>query len=139
MKRPPKAPGDNLERDWDWHRLIEECQNESELALELRRLIVEEGFIIDIGDWDHNVRLDKDRYEDVEQVCTAVKNTPDDRWVGFQLFYPMTKPEVRSCSGAQFVEAVTGVFNEVIPAMNACMQVRLISEQKLPSFATRTD
>ena len=134
VKRPPKAPGEIMEHDWDWHLLISGCRGETNLGHELHRLVNREDFRIEIGDWDHSLSLDKKNYTGVAQVLTALQNTPDDRWGGFQLYYPMSRAEVESCDGMQLVEAVKGIFTEVIPAMNACMQVRLESDQEFPAF-----
>jgi hypothetical protein len=37
----------------------------------------------------------------------------------------MPEREVRSCTGYELVKAICGVFDEVVPAMNCCMQVEL--------------
>ena len=46
-------------------------------------------------------------------------------WAGFQLYYPMPAKEVRTCTGLELVKAIEGIFAEVIPAMNACMEIQL--------------
>jgi len=55
----------------------------------------------------------------------ALRRCSPAHWAGFQLYYPMPQKEVRACSGYELVRAITGVFDEVVPAMNACMSVRL--------------
>ena len=42
----------------------------------------------------------------------------------------MPAAEVAACSGLEFVRAVEAVFDEVVPAMNRCMQVPLEAEGK---------
>jgi hypothetical protein len=54
-----------------------------------------------------------------------VKDYSKHEWAGFQLYYPMPEKEIRACTGLELVKAVCGVFAEVIPAMNCCMQVKL--------------
>lgn len=44
---------------------------------------------------------------------------------GYQLYYAMTEPEVRKTTGLDLFEAVIAVFDEVTPAMNLCMQIRI--------------
>ena len=51
-----------------------------------------------------------------------------------KLYFPMTDSEVKACTGMQLVEAIQGIFNEVVPSMNACMQVHLEAKDELPQF-----
>ena len=39
--------------------------------------------------------------------------------------YPLPEPELRACSGLEFIQALAGVFGAVVPAMDCCMQVPL--------------
>src|SRR5437870_2819586 len=48
---PETYPGCRLKPDWDWHRLMKPS---AELKAELRRLIKQEGFIVEVGDWENN-------------------------------------------------------------------------------------
>ena len=134
LRRPPKAPGETLQRDWDWHRLVRECREGKILPGELERLVGENGFYIEVGDWDHNTIFDAASYGGIDMVSSALENTPPDRWVGFQLYYSMADKEVRSCSGIELVEAIQGIFAEVVPSMNACMQVQLEAKDTIPHF-----
>jgi len=37
----------------------------------------------------------------------------------------MTEDEVRNSSGVDLVESMMAIFEEVVPAMNLCMQIQL--------------
>jgi hypothetical protein len=45
--------------------------------------------------------------------------------VGFQLYYATPEAELRQSSGLELTRALCAVFDEVVPAMNCCMQVPL--------------
>jgi hypothetical protein len=122
---PEPYPGCLLQKDWDWHRLVGQCRAGSTLDRELRRLLRREGFVAEIGDWEANAVFSAKNFRSAGQLRTALKGCPLREWVGFQLYYPMPARDVRSCSGYEFIKAVQGVFAEVVPAMNACMQVPL--------------
>ena len=55
----------------------------------------------------------------------AAKKCPPREWAGFNVYYPMPEAEVRASSGYELVKAVEGVFAQLVPAMNLCMQVPL--------------
>ena len=59
------------------------------------------------------------------QLSEKLATYPRREWAGFQLYYPMPAAEVKACSGYDLVKAMTAVFDEVVPAMNCCMQVPL--------------
>ena len=50
----------------------------------------------------------------------------------------MPAAEVRACSGYELVQAIAGVFEEVIPAMNCCMQVPLAEPPSSGVAATKS-
>ena len=129
---PANYSGNLLQEDWDWHRLLKGCRKNSPLDEELRRLLLKEGFRVDVGDWGNDLSLDKENFKSASQLRTIVQKMPGDRWGGFQLYYPMPEAEVKSCSGYELVKAIEGIFAEVIPAMNLCMQVNLESDQIFP-------
>ncbi len=122
---PEPYPGCLLKPDWDWHRLMKQCASNTALDRELRRLLNREGFVAETGDWEANAVFTAKNFKSARQIRDAVKNYPKREWVGFQLYYPMPEREVRGCSGYELVKAVTGVFAEVVPVMNGCMQVQL--------------
>lgn len=125
------ASGPGANEDWgtrpdfDWHRLVKQCRVGSVLERELKRLVRKEGFVAAVigeqadGEFiDHYVK-------GVAELRSATKRCATDCWAGFQLYYPMPERELRSCSGYELVQAIFDVFEEVIPVMNACMDVPL--------------
>jgi len=128
---PAPYPGVLLRPDWDWHRLMAQARARSPLDRELRRLVHEEGFVIEVGDWTDNVVLRGDAFRSAAQIARAAGRFAETGWVGFQLYYPMPRSELRTCTGPELIGAVRAVFAQVIPAMNACMQVplRLVSKR----------
>lgn len=131
-KGTAQYPGTLLQKDWDWHRLIETSARGSPLDKELRRLLVKEGFIVEIGDWEQNLVLDGETFSSAEQLRAASQEFPGTRWCGFQLHYPMSEQEAHSCSGFELVKAILAVFGEVTAVMNLCMQVPLEAVQSRP-------
>ncbi len=122
---PEPYPGCLLKDDWDWHRLIEQCADDSVLDKELHRLLNREGFVVEVGDFEANAVFTKKNFQSARQIRDAAKNYSRRQWAGFQLYYPMPEKEVRACTGLELVKAVCGVFAEVTPAMNSCLQVKL--------------
>jgi hypothetical protein len=128
---PAPFPGCVLEKDWDWHRLVKQCARGTILDRELGRLLKREGFVVEIGDWEKNVVLTAGNFTSARQLRAAAGKAPPRQWAGFQLYYPMPAAEVRGCTGEELVKAICGVFAEVSPAMNACMQVPLTVRDRL--------
>jgi hypothetical protein len=114
-----------LEEDWDWHRLLRQCAKGSALDGELRRLLTKEGFTVSVSGGAGSVRFDARSYTSALQVRNAAKKSPARDWAGFNVYYPMPEAEVRASSGYELVKAVEGVFAQLVPAMNLCMQVPL--------------
>jgi hypothetical protein len=119
---PEPYPGCLLKPDWDWHRLV---KFPGQLDAELRRLIQREGFVAEIGEWETNAVFTKQNFKSSRQIRAVLANYPRREWVGFQLYYPTPEREVRACTGYELVQSICGVFKEVTPAMNCCMQIRL--------------
>jgi len=129
VQGPEPYPGCLLKDDWDWHRLIQQSAAGTELDKELHRLVEHEGFVVEVGDWEANAVFTKKNFTSARQIRDAAEKYPKGQeWVGFQLYYPMPEREVHECSGYELVKAMCGVFDEVIPAMNCCMQVALVAE-----------
>lgn len=122
---PEPYPGCLLQPDWDWHRLVEQCREGSPLDHELNRLIRREGFVAEVGDWTANAVFAGDDYHTPRQIREVLAGYPRRQWVGFQLYYPMPIADVHRGSGLEVVCALCAAFDEVVPAMNACMQVPL--------------
>jgi len=124
--------GNTLQKDWDWHRLVRGFREGSPLAAELARLVKREGFVAELGDWEHNAVFDGKSYAGAGVLAAAARRQPRNRWVGFQLYYPMPERELRASPGYELVGAVVAGFQEVVPAMNLCMQVPLEPRERLP-------
>jgi hypothetical protein len=125
---PPDYQRCELAADWDWHRLIKSLKPGSPMEKEIRRLVGREGFKIHAGNWDATVDFGKSDLPDTKALRRILAASPGKEWAGFQLYYPMSKDEVCSATGLELVEAMLAVFEEVTPAMNLCMQIRLQPE-----------
>lgn len=122
-KAPPEHRHCQLAEDWDWHRLVRALRAGSALAKEIERLVRREEFWIDVG----GEAFYRAKYPGVAALRRAAGAAPKNHWAGLQLYYPMTREEVRRSHGVDLVESMLAVFQEVTPAMNLCMQVRLSS------------
>jgi hypothetical protein len=114
-----------LKEDWDWHRLVRRCTRGGALDAELRRLVKGEGFVVSVAGGAGAVRLDARGWSSALQVRNAARKCPDREWAGVSVYYPMPEAEVRACSGYELVKAIEGVFAQLVPAMNRCLQVPL--------------
>lgn len=114
-----------LQSDWDWNRLVKALKPKSVMEREITRLL-REGFVLHAGSWELDpVQFSRSDYPGVLRLRRLLQAAPKSHWVGFQIFYPMSESEVRGATGVDLVESMLAVFNEVTPAMNLCMQVRL--------------
>lgn len=130
---PEPYPGCLLKADWDWHRLMAGCAAGTAFDREMRRLIGREGFVAETGNWEANAVFNARNFRSSSQVRRAAAACGAREWAGFQLYFPMSRREVQSAGGYEFVRAVCGVFDAVVPAMNACMQVGL-APRPVPPF-----
>lgn len=117
--------GWRLGEDWDWHRLVKQCWTGTVLDREMPRLLKREGFTAEIGGWEANRVFTAGNFTSARKVRDVLRRCSKRHWAGFQLYYPMPAREVQACTGYELVRAICGVFTEVIPAMNACMQIEL--------------
>jgi hypothetical protein len=122
---PPSFPQCELRPDWDWYRLLKLLTPSSAMACELKRLVVQEGFSIDAGEFDNRVAHARGKLPGMAKLRKTLEDAPGDSWAGFQVYYPMREKEVRRSSGIDLVESMMAVFREVTPAMNLCMQIQL--------------
>lgn len=125
VKAPSDFPACELKPDWDWHRLLKSLRSGGFMERELSRLVGKEGFKLRLGNWDTSQEFGKGNLPVASKLRRILSSAPGDRWAGFQLYYPMTAEEARAASGLDLVEAMLAVFEEVTPAMNACMQVEI--------------
>jgi hypothetical protein len=124
-----KAPRDSrafqLREDWDWNRLVKALKPRGEMERELTRLLGD-GFRLHGGAWDaDSVNFSRGDFPGVNKLRRALEAAPEDGWAGFQVFFPMSESEVRASTGLDLVESMLAVFDEVVPVMNLCMQIRL--------------
>ncbi|RPI28287.1 MAG: hypothetical protein EHM61_05695 [Acidobacteria bacterium] len=119
-----RYPDCRLCDDWDWNRLLAGLRDSGPLVRELRRLAGEE-FQIHAGSWEEPRRYSQANFPSMPELTKALESIPGEMWGGFQAFYPMTAEEVRASSGLDLVEAMLAIFEEITPAMNECMQVKL--------------
>lgn len=111
--------------DFDWHRLVNQCRAGTAFDRELRRLVHREGFVAAAIGEQATGELTEQNFTGVAQLRAALRRCAPQHWAGFQLYYPMPAKEVRACTGYELVQAIEGVFAEVVSAMNCCMQVPL--------------
>ncbi len=126
VKAPREYRYCQLGADWDWHRLHKALKPRSTMERELRRLVLREGFVIRCGSWEAEpVHFSKADFPTVSGLRRALDSAPENRWAGFQVYYPMHESDVLSTTGVDLVESMLAVFKEVTPAMNLCMQIAL--------------
>ncbi|MDE3180464.1 MAG: hypothetical protein KGM47_12490 [Acidobacteriota bacterium] len=111
--------------DWDWHRLMMGLKRGHALEHELTRLRENEGFAIRGGSWDQITSFSGRNWPGIRKFRKFLEYAPADEWVAFQLYYPMSKAEIKGADGAELIEAIMAVFREVTPAMNLCMQTQI--------------
>jgi hypothetical protein len=125
FRKNPDFPGIELKPDWDWHRLTAALKPSGAMARELKRLVSVEGFQIDAGCWDDLFTVSKNTFPGMPRLKKVLDDAPGTSWAGFQVYYPMSEKEVQGSSGVDLAESMMAIFEEVTPAMNFCMQIRL--------------
>jgi len=114
-----------LQDDWDWHRLVKSLRSGSAMERELKRLL-REGFKLFAGSWQTDAGVfGQADFAGAGRLRQVLEAAPKSHWAGFQLYYPMSEDEVRGATGCDLVESILAVFDEVTPAMNLCMEIRL--------------
>ncbi len=131
----PSIPGILLKKDWDWHRLMEQCRSGSDLDAIMGRLIRRDGFQASVTGARGTRRFSSETFTSARQIREAARGAPAGSWAGFSLFYPMPDQELRQSSGYDLVQGILGAFAEAVPAMNLCMQVPLLSADAEPASA----
>jgi hypothetical protein len=125
LKAPKEFPHCELARDWDWNRLVRSLRNGSPMEKQVRRLVRQEGFKVHAGGWEDFVDYGKSNLPGTLALRRLLAGASGEHWAGFQLYYSMNEDEVRSSTGLELFEAMLAIFEEVTPAMNLCMQIRL--------------
>jgi len=119
-----------LREDFDWHRLVDQCRAGTALARELRHL-AREGFVATVIGEQASGALIERNFTAAAPLRTAMQRCSPEHWAGFQLYYPMPESELRACTGYELVQAIAGVFEQVVPAMNCCMDVPLARQNSV--------
>lgn len=122
--------------DWDWHRLVAGLGPRAALYRELTRLVDDEQFEVRLGSWAEpqvfggtGASGDGPRTPRARELPGAARlrglleKAPAKEWCGVQVYFALTEADVRAMSGVDLIEAMMAVFEEVRPAMNACMDV----------------
>jgi hypothetical protein len=125
-KSGERGPAYQLQKDWDWHRLIKGLSSDrSRLYRAVRRLVLEDHFEIRAGTRKKDTRYTHLNFPRAVELRRALTGYSDQEWVVFQLYYPMTPDEITGSTGSDLMEAILAVLQEVAPVMNLCMQVPL--------------
>ena len=124
-----KAPRDyrqcELKKDWDWNRLVSGLTSGGKLEKELKRLLLRDGFRLQVGEWGDPLTYDRKSFPKMSALRRALRQTPPRDWAGIQLYYPMEEKDVRASTGLDLVESMLAVFEDLTPVMNLCMQTSL--------------
>jgi hypothetical protein len=121
-----------LKEDWDWHRFVAQCRRGSPLEAEITRLVKREGFVAAILGGAGTTRFDARTWTSALRARNAAVKCPAREWAGFNLYYPMPEAEVRATPGPELVRAIEGVFAQLVPAMNLCMEVPISAFTRRP-------
>ncbi len=134
--RAPRGQRDvRLRPDWDWHRLVAGLKRRAPFYLELKCLVEEERFEVSLGSWSGahvfggGEEADGERAPAGRRVPPASRlraildEAPPGEWCGAQVYFAFSEPDVKAMTGTDLVETMMAIFEEVRPAMNACMQV----------------
>ncbi len=124
LRAPAGWAACRLRSDWDWHRLLAALTPRGRLGRELRRL-ARDGFRVHAGSWSAPHEFSRRTLPGPATLRRLLVRSPAGAWCGFQLYYPLDEAAVARMSGADLVEAMLAVFEEVRPAMNLCVQVPL--------------
>ncbi|HTP87811.1 MAG TPA: hypothetical protein VMJ34_12725 [Bryobacteraceae bacterium] len=115
-----------LKSDWDWHRLLAALKARGALAKELERLVRREDFQLYAGCWGaESATFTKADYPGPSRLRAILASASKNHWAGFQVFYRMEEPDVKTATGLDLVEAMLAAYQELVPAMNQCMQIEL--------------
>jgi len=121
-----KAPGGGeslqMKPDWDWNRLLKALRPGSPMEEELKRLLGE-GFLLLGGAWEEgDGPLSRREFTGAARLKKRLASAPADQWAGLQVYYPMSKEEVRAATGGDLVESMLAVFDELVAVSNLCTQ-----------------
>jgi hypothetical protein len=117
LKAPRGSHDVQIQSDWDWNRLLQAMRPGGFLAKELSRL-AGEGFQV------------YPEAPSVTKLKRLLMTASPNEWAWFQVYYQMTEADVNAASGADLVDSMLAVFDEVTPVMNLCMQVKLTAAER---------
>jgi len=121
-----KYPQCVLASDWDWNRLLDSLKRTGPMMDELDRLVMREGFHVHAGNWETESSIfSRSHPLSAGKLRKVLSSAAGNRWAGLQIYYAMRQREVQDSTGLDLIEAMLAVFDEVTPAMNLCMQIRL--------------
>jgi hypothetical protein len=124
MRAPREMRGCQLRSDWDWQRLVAALTPRGLLMRELKRLVADE-FEIQAGSWSDANVFREATLPGASRLRGILEDAPAREWCGFQIYFPLDEHDVQSMNGTDLIDTMMAVFDEVRPAMNACMQVTI--------------
>jgi hypothetical protein len=124
VRAPREMRECQLRSDWDWQRLVAALTPRGPLMRELKRLADDE-FEIQAGSWSEPHVFRKSTLPAAARLRALLDRAPATEWCGFQVYFPMDERDVQAMTGTDLVDTMMAVFEEVRPAMNACMQVAI--------------
>ncbi len=125
LKAPRGGGPWKLQSDWDWNRLVKALGHAGRLDQELRRLS-KEGFHIFAGSWGSGGQtFGRGEYPGAARLKRVLDAAAPNEWAGIQVCYPMTEKEVGRSTGADLVDSVLAVFDEVTAVYNLSSDVPL--------------
>lgn len=124
VRAPREMRECQLRSDWDWQRLVAALTPRGPLMRELKRLADDE-FEIQAGSWSEPHVFRQSTLPAAVRLRALLDRAPATEWCGFQVYFPMDERDVQAMTGTDLVETMMAVFEEVRPAMNACMQVAI--------------
>jgi len=122
LRAPREMRECQLRSDWDWQRLVAALTPRGLLMRELKRLVADE-FEIQAGSWSDANVFREATLPGASRLRAILEDAPARQWCGFQIYFPLDEHDVQSMNGTDLIETMMAVFDEVRPAMNACMQV----------------
>ena len=125
LLKTPERAAYQLQKDWDWHRLLAALEDGSALYEELRRVVCEDGFSLFAGNWKGPGCFSQTNFPSASDLRGTLQHAAADAWALFQAYYSMDPEQVKASTGTDLMESVLAVFRELTGVINPCMQIRL--------------
>ena len=118
-RAPKKSEGDGveLEKDWDWNVMLK-AMKDKRLPREISRLL-KDGFRLRIGAFSSMKEYRRSSWN-LQDCLRTARNFDAEEWGGFQLFWGIHDRDLRTMSGADIIETILAVFEELVPIANLC-------------------